>query len=155
MQRRDVAAVAALDAAAMVVNHSFVPLIAADRVDRWVARAYWAGRTHRREQPTFVADQGGHLLGALSLDLNRARNRFLPIRRWIYVHSLYVLPAARRRGVARALIRYALQWAQRRGAGGAELGMAANNHSARSLYESFGFRVQEVMMARRLRQSGP
>lgn len=153
MQGRDVTAVAALDAAALVVNHEFVPLISADRVDRWFARRYWAGRLHRRDQPTFVADNGGHLLGSISVDFSRARNRHMSIRRWIYVHSLFVLPAARRGGVARALVRHALRWAQRHGAGGAELGMAAANRRARSLYESFGFEVQEVMMARRLPQS--
>jgi GNAT superfamily N-acetyltransferase len=152
MQGRDLAAVAALDAAALVVNHGFVPLISAARVDRWFARRYWVGRLHRPDWPTFVADGGGQLLGALSVDLNRARNRHMPVRRWIYLHSLFVLPAARRRGVARALIRHAMRWAKRRGVGGAELGMAATNRRARSLYESFGFRVQEVTMARRLPQ---
>lgn len=154
MKGRDVRAVAALDAAAIVVNHRFVPLISADRVDRRFAHRYWASRIYRREQPTFVAEHSGQVLGALSVDLNRARNRYMPIRRWIYVHSLFVLPAARRRGVARALIRHALRWAQRRGVGGAELGMAATNRGARALYESFGFRLQEVTMARRLRQLG-
>jgi GNAT superfamily N-acetyltransferase len=153
MQGRDVGNVTALDAAAITVNHEFVPLISADRVDRWLAHRYWAGRLHRCNEPTFVAEAGGRLLGALSVDLNRARNRHMPIRRWIYVHSLFVLPAARRRGVGKALVRHALRWAQRRGAGGAELGMAATNRRARALYESLGFRLQEVMMARRLRQS--
>lgn len=152
MQGRDVAAVAALDAAAIVVNHDLVPLLSADRVDRWFARRYWAARLHRRDQPTFVADHAGRLIGALSVDFNQARNRHMRIRRWIYVHSLFVEPSVRRRGVARRLIRHALRWALRRGVGGAELGMAANNRRARSLYESFGFSVQEVLMARRLGQ---
>jgi len=71
------------------------------------------------------------------------------------VHSLFVLPAARRRGVGRALVRHALRWGRRQAAGGAELGMAAANRSARALYESFGFRLQEVAMARDLRKSWP
>ena len=155
MQGRDVAAVAALDAAAIASNHGFVPLISADRVDRWFARRYWAGRLHRRESPTFVAELGGRLLGAVSVDLSRARNRHMAIRRWVYVHSLFVRPEARRCGVARRLMRHALAWAQRRGAGGAELGMAAANRGARRLYTSLGFELQEVMMARRLSQSRP
>jgi|OpeIllAssembly_1097287.scaffolds.fasta_scaffold81093_2 GNAT superfamily N-acetyltransferase len=155
MRGRDVDAVAALDAAALVVNHGFVPLISADRVDRWSARRYWAGRRYRRNRPTFVAVGRGGVLGAVSVDLNDARNRHLRIRRWIYVHSLFVLPAARRRGVGRALVRHALRWGRRQAAGGAELGMAAANRSARALYESFGFRLQEVAMARDLRKSWP
>jgi len=155
MQGRDVTAVAALDAAAIVVNHRFVSLLSADRVDRWIARRYWAGRLHRREQPTFVAEQGGRLLGAVSVDLSRARNRHLAIRRWVYVHSLFVRPEARRRGVARRLMGHALAWARRHGAGGAELGMAAANRGARRLYDSLGFQLQEVVMARRLSQSRP
>jgi GNAT superfamily N-acetyltransferase len=155
MQRRDVAAVAALDAAAIVVNHAFVPLVSAARVDRGFARRTWAGRLRLHEQPTFVAEERGRLLGTVSVDLIRARNRHMAIRRWAYVHSLFVRPEARRRGVARRLMRHALAWARRRGAGGAELGMAAANRGARRLYESLGFEVQEVTMARRLSQSRP
>jgi GNAT superfamily N-acetyltransferase len=154
MRGSEVIAVAALDAAAVAANHELVPLISADRVDRWSARRYWAGRLHRRDRPTFVADVGGRLVGTLSVDLNLARNRHMRIRRWIYLHSLFVQPGARGRGIARRLVRHALQWAARRGAGGAELGMAADNRRARSLYDSFGFEVQEVVMACRLPQSG-
>jgi GNAT superfamily N-acetyltransferase len=110
-------------------------------------------RLHVRDRPTFVAVERGRLVGALSVDLNRARNRHMAIRRWIYLHSLFVLPEARRHGVGRRLMRHVLRWARWRGAGGAELGMAANNRRARSLYESFGFELQEISMARRLSQS--
>jgi ribosomal protein S18 acetylase RimI-like enzyme len=154
MHRRDLAAVLALDAAAVAHNHRLVPLVSAPDVDRWSARRFWAGAGRRRDSIVLVAAEGQSLLGMLCIDVNDARNRRMKIRRWVYLHSLYVDRRARGRRVAQRLIRHALAWARRHGAGGATLEMAANNDAARALYGRFGFATQEVMMARRLPQSG-
>ena len=54
--------------------------------------------------------------------------------------DLAVDPAARRRGLARTLVSYALRFAQARGAVRAVLEVRASNQPAQSLYEQFGFR---------------
>ena len=153
MRGTDLDAVIALDAAAIDHNHTLVPLISAPAVERCASRRYWAGMRRRRDSRAFVAADGNALLGMLCVDVRNARNRRMKIRRRVYLHSLYVEPRARGRRIAQRLIRHALAWAQRHGAGGATLEMAANNDAARALYGRFGFAVQEVMMARRLRQS--
>jgi ribosomal-protein-alanine N-acetyltransferase len=54
--------------------------------------------------------------------------------------DLAVDPAERRRGVARALVGYALRLGYERGATRTLLEVRASNEAARSLYERFGFR---------------
>jgi ribosomal protein S18 acetylase RimI-like enzyme len=155
MRGTDLAGVIALDRAAVVHNHRLVPLLSAPTVDVRQARCYWSGFRRRRNTVVFVAVHGRRPVGMLGVDLHRARNPRMQVRRWVYLHSLYVDPCARGRRLAQRLIRHALAWSCRRGAGGATLEMAANNDPARALYLRFGFTVQEVTMARRLRQSAP
>ncbi len=50
-------------------------------------------------------------------------------------------PEARRRGVARALIEAAAEWAGEAGADAIELWVATGNATARRLYDSAGFRA--------------
>jgi ribosomal protein S18 acetylase RimI-like enzyme len=152
MRGADVGGVVALDSAAMRHNHRLVPLVAAPSVDHFAARRYWARTRRQRGAIVFVAAIGNDVVGMLGIDIRDARNRRMNIRRWVYLHSLYVARRARGRRIARRLVRHALVWARRHGAGGATLEMAASNGAARALYQRFGFVTQEVMMARRLRQ---
>ena len=54
--------------------------------------------------------------------------------------TLAVDPAARRHGIATALVRYVLADGRRRGARRAVLEVRASNVNAKQLYEKFGFR---------------
>jgi ribosomal protein S18 acetylase RimI-like enzyme len=56
-----------------------------------------------------------------------------------YVQRLGVAPAARRRGLARAVLLDGLRWARRRGADNAVVNTHTDNTAARALYESIGF----------------
>ena len=56
-----------------------------------------------------------------------------------YVYSLWLEPEARGRGLARALVAAAVDWARRRGVRTATLRMAPDNAAARTVYESLGF----------------
>ncbi len=62
----------------------------------------------------------------------------------IYLYDLYVAPAARRRGVARALMDAARQHALDRGAGRLQLETAVDNEPAQTLYESLGWKRDDV-----------
>jgi GNAT superfamily N-acetyltransferase len=57
------------------------------------------------------------------------------------LHALYVLPRARRRGVARALTGAAAAWALERGARDLALAVTEANAPARALYERMGMAV--------------
>jgi len=60
-------------------------------------------------------------------------------RQWI-LNDLYVLPAARKRGFASALIERARQLAEATQANGLMLETAVDNHVSQRLYESLGWR---------------
>ncbi len=90
------------------------------------------------------------MLGLLGVDLIIAGHRLAHVRRRIYLHSLFIVPSARRLGLARRLTRLALDWGRGRGATQARLEMASPNDGARALYESLGFQPREMMFARAL-----
>jgi ribosomal protein S18 acetylase RimI-like enzyme len=148
--RRDVARVACLGASAAETEHGLIPDVASRRHDVREARRYWRRAINSSRTRLFVAVQGAELLGAIGVDLIVSRHRLAHVRRRAYLHSLYIVPSARRLGLARRLTRLALDWARGRGATQARLEMAAPNRSARRLYESVGFRVREMMFARPL-----
>lgn len=62
---------------------------------------------------------------------------------WI-LYDLYVVPEARRQGVAKALLDRARQLARDTGAGEIMLQTARDNHAAQALYESVGFERDET-----------
>jgi ribosomal protein S18 acetylase RimI-like enzyme len=141
----DLAALAELQAAAEDAERVFSPDLGTRQPDRRHARRCFKRTIHNAEQRTFVARAGGRLVGMLGVDLRRLNYRHYVVRRYAYVHSLFVEPAYRGAGLARRLVRHGLQWARRRGARQARLEMASANRVARRLYESFGFAPRETM----------
>ncbi|MEF9942831.1 MAG: GNAT family N-acetyltransferase [Burkholderiaceae bacterium] len=132
-------------------NHELVPDIGARRIDTRRSLNYWKRSLRHWWQAVWVADLDGGLLAVIGVDLRVTRHRFAPIKRHVYLHSLWVEPQARRLGLARRLTRTALAWGQRRGATQARLEAASVNASALRLYESLGFASREVLMARPIR----
>jgi GNAT superfamily N-acetyltransferase len=60
---------------------------------------------------------------------------------WLGVFAMGTDPSYRRRGVASAVLRTLLEWAQREGAHSAWLQVEANNAAALALYEAHGFQL--------------
>jgi ribosomal protein S18 acetylase RimI-like enzyme len=60
-----------------------------------------------------------------------------------YLAELYVVPERRRRGLGRALLEAAIEFARTRGADHMDLGTGENDVAARALYESLGFSNRE------------
>jgi ribosomal protein S18 acetylase RimI-like enzyme len=61
-----------------------------------------------------------------------------------YLEDLFVIPAARRRGVGRALMLHAEQFARDTGAERLTLSTAHDNHAAQALYRSVGYVRDDV-----------
>jgi GNAT superfamily N-acetyltransferase len=57
----------------------------------------------------------------------------------VEITELYVHPAARRRGLGRALVEAVLGWARERGAARAEVRVVARNESAQAFWRAQGF----------------
>ena len=62
------------------------------------------------------------------------------------VYDLYVIKAARRQGVARALMNAASEWAKAQGAARLDLETARDNVSGQALYRDLGYELDEVFL---------
>jgi len=67
----------------------------------------------------------------------------LSMKPWWQLNDLYVVPEARQRGVARALMERARQLAEETGASGLGLETAKDNFAAQKLYEQLGWKREE------------
>jgi GNAT superfamily N-acetyltransferase len=153
LQHRDVGQLVRLNAAADATEAALLPDLVAPRIDRRLARCYWARQVFRRGARTLVARAGTRVVGMIGIDFKRARHRYAVLKRHTYMHSLFVLPEWRGVGLARRLIRAALVWSRRQGASHAALEMAVPNAAARRLYGSFGFVPREMRFTRVLRSA--
>ena len=69
------------------------------------------------------------------------------MRRAFVLNDLYVAPAARRRGLARALIEAAVEHARAEGAVWLRLETALDNHAAQALYEQLGWQREQHFLS--------
>ncbi len=67
----------------------------------------------------------------------------LSLQPWWNLNDLYVVPEARQRGVARALMARARQLAEETGASGLGLETSKDNFAAQKLYEQLGWKKEE------------
>lgn len=141
----DLSALADMQADSEHAERSFSPDLGIRVPDRRHARRCFKRTLFSTSQRTVVARAGGRLIGMMGVDLHRLNYRHYVVRRYVFLHSLFVDPAYRGAGVARRLVAYGLAWARRHGAQQIRLEMAYANHAARSLYQSFGFAPREMM----------
>lgn len=106
--------------------------------NRPAAEQFLFERIINHESVIYVAQDtvSGQLTGFLQLYPSFSSVSLTPI--WI-LNDLYVPPAYRRQGVARALIQAAIALVQERGDKGLSLQAMPDNLSAQALYESIGF----------------
>jgi GNAT superfamily N-acetyltransferase len=111
------------------------------------ARAFLAERLERGESVLFLAllDQDGQEIPAGLAQLYPSFSSTAMRRLWIF-NDLYVAPEARGHGVGRALLQAAREHAERTGAKGLELMTARDNEAAQALYESMGWKRDEVFL---------
>ena len=96
-----------------------------------------------------VADSGQDLAGYVLCALEENGDDLLAAP-FVTIVYLGVDEAWRGRGIARALVRYAEDWARRQKAGAVDLLVWEGNTAARKLYEELGYGVLELRMAKRL-----
>jgi len=102
----------------------------------WTREMHLAEQEHRSVAFCYVArDRAGALVGFCS---------FWRVIDELHINNLAVRPAARRRGVASALLRHILSEGARLGAVRATLEVRRSNAPAHLLYERLGFSVAAV-----------
>ena len=121
--------------------------------DPATARAFLRERLEHGESVVFVAVEampsGEHSLGFTQLYPAWCSVAAKP---YLVLYDLFVAPEARRRGVARALMGRAREYADEVGAHRLELQTARSNRSAQALYESLGWTRDDVFLTYTLRR---
>jgi GNAT superfamily N-acetyltransferase len=112
------------------------------------ARTFIAERIERGESVLFLAllDQDGQESPAGLAQLYPSFSSASMQRLWI-LNDLYVAPPARKHGVGRALLQAAREHAERTQTKGLELMTARDNYAAQALYESMGWRRDEIFLS--------
>jgi len=113
--------------------------------DLATARAFIGDRIRRNESTVFLAleDDGSKALGFTQLYPAFCSVAAKP---YYVLYDLYVAPEARRRGVARLLMERAREFAAETGAFRLELQTARTNRAAQALYESLGWKRDELYL---------
>lgn len=106
------------------------------------SRRFLADRLSRGESVVYIAEERGTVLGFTQLYPTFAS---LSMKPWWVLYDLYVVPTARRRGVASLLLDRAKQLARETGADGLSLETARDN-PAQKLYEAHGWKRDEAFL---------
>lgn len=106
--------------------------------DLVLARAFLHERLRHGESVIFLAEDSDEFTGFVQLYPLFSSTAPRPRRLWL-LNDLFVSPAARGRGVGRALMQRARRLAEETGACGLELATGRTNHHAQALYESVGY----------------
>ena len=104
-----------------------------------LSRAFLADRLEGGESVVFLAEEEGAGLGFVQLYPLFSSTALSPRRLWL-LNDLFVVPAARGRGIGRELLSRARRLAEDTGSCGLELVTGRTNLSAQALYESAGYR---------------
>lgn len=106
------------------------------------SRRFLTDRLARGESVVYLAEANGETLGFTQLYPTFAS---LSMKPWWVLYDLYVVPAARRQGVATHLLNRAKQLARETGADGISLETAQDNPAQR-LYEARGWKRDEAFL---------
>jgi ribosomal protein S18 acetylase RimI-like enzyme len=111
------------------------------------ARRFLHARLRKGEAVIFLAVEESaarkHARAVLGFTLLYPTWSSLSMKPWWQLNDLYVVPAARQRGVARALMERARRLAEESGASGLGLETAKDNLPAQKLYEQLGWKREE------------
>lgn len=111
------------------------------------ARDFIQARLSADESVIFLAEDNGQVLGFTQLFPSFSSVR--AARAWI-LNDLYVLPEARRQGVARGLLDAAADFGRSTGAARLELETDHDNRSAQALYRHMGWETYDGTLRFRL-----
>jgi ribosomal protein S18 acetylase RimI-like enzyme len=111
--------------------------------DLSAAKNWLAENLERGRSTLFAADNGSQLLGFTQLYPALCS---VDLVDYFVLYDLYVIEAARRQGIARALMNAASEWAKAQGAARLDLETARDNAPGQALYRDLGYELDEVFL---------
>jgi ribosomal protein S18 acetylase RimI-like enzyme len=106
------------------------------------ARRFFAAQLRSPNEVVLLAEVGEEVVGILRCVQSGGLPLLFPAQ-YGYISSVYVVPAARRRGVLRALLAEAAAWCKSRGLTEMRLHNPADSEVANAAWEALGFRIVE------------
>jgi ribosomal protein S18 acetylase RimI-like enzyme len=106
------------------------------------ARRLFAAQLRSPNEVILLAEVVGEVVGILRCVQSSGLPLVFPTH-YGYISSVYVIPAARRRGVLRALLAEAVAWCKSRGLTEMRLHNPADSEVANAAWESLGFTIVE------------
>ena len=111
--------------------------------DLGAAKNWLAENLERGRSTLFAADNGSQLLGFTQLYPALCS---VDLVDYFVLYDLYVIEAARRQGIARALMNAASDWAKAQGGDRLDLETARDNAPGQALYRDLGYELDEVFL---------
>ena len=111
--------------------------------DLGAAKNWLAENLERGRSTLFAADNGARLLGFTQLYPALCS---VDLVNYFVLYDLHVIEAARRQGIARALMNAASDWAKTQGAARLDLETARDNAPGQALYRDLGYELDEVFL---------
>lgn len=111
--------------------------------DLAAARNWLKENIEQGRSAIFVADSRGTLLGFTQLYPALCS---VDLVDYFVLYDLFVVEAARRQGIARALMNAASDWAKAHGAARLDLETARDNIPGQALYKDLGYELDEVFL---------
>ncbi len=111
--------------------------------DLGAAKNWLAENLERGRSTLFAADNGSQLVGFTQLYPALCS---VDLVDYFVLYDLYVVEAARRQGIARALMNAASDWAKAQGADRLDLETARDNAPGQALYRDLGYELDEVFL---------
>jgi aminoglycoside 6'-N-acetyltransferase I len=111
------------------------------------ARELFSNQLRSSMESIFLAEWNGEVTGILRC-AESTGSPLLDPERYAYVSSVYVRPECRRRGMLRALMRAAEQWARARGLEQMRLHNVAGSADAEGAWHALGFEIVEQVRIR-------
>ena len=111
--------------------------------DLGAAKNWIAENLERGRSTLFAADNGSQLFGFTQLYPALCS---VDLVDYFVLYDLYGIEAARRQGIARALMNTASEWAKAQGADRLDLETARDNAPGQALYKDLGYELDEVFL---------
>jgi ribosomal protein S18 acetylase RimI-like enzyme len=113
------------------------------------ARKLFGAQLGSPYEVTFLAEWAGDVVGILRC-VESVGSPLLYPAEYGYVSSVYVLPAARRRGVLKALLAHAVRWCEQRGLPEIRLHSTSDADSANAAWSALGFEIVEHLRVKEI-----